>query len=322
MNNKIAFIAKSESECKNFLKIRNQTEEYEAIEDFIQKYPEVAQMNLNNCYIKYRDKEMTYQQMSDSYVTIADSMKFIQFNPPQIIIDDSIRASIYFMRKAIECLQFARFFTMKSALLLDIDYNVRWAQGYFPQFLFRCIYFGTATTWYSNAFDHVLQLVYWGEKIYTAAFDKNGDPYREDWEPKKIMKCCTYKVVVGELKKQNQVELRKLLTSCSSKIEEVRKWANYIKHKGGIDYKYLDPEKPFEVYYVPQTGIRPKDAMQDFQLPDEKYKLEDFKSPVEIDIDEKLNELVNAHNAIYECIVKVIDYMNFPQYSIGFGGNT
>ena len=146
-------------------------------------------------------------------------------------------------------------------LLLDIDYNVRWAQGYFPQFLFRCIYFGTATTWYSNAFDHVLQLVYWGEKIYTAAFDKNGDPYREDWEPKKIMKCCTYKVVVGELKKQNQVELRKLLTSCSSKIEEVRKWANYIKHKGGIDYKYLDPEKPFEVYYVPQTGIRPKDAI-------------------------------------------------------------
>ena len=91
---------------------------------------------------------------------------------------------------------------------------------------------------------------------------------------------------------------------------------------GGIDYKYLDPEKPFEVYYVPQTGIRPKDAMQDFQLPDEKYKLEDFKSPVEIDIDEKLNELVNAHNAIYECIVKVIEYMNFPQYSIGFGGNT
>ena len=42
----------------------------------------------------------------------------------------------------------------------------------------------------------------------------------------------------------------------------------------------------------------------------------------EIDIDEKLNELVNAHNAIYECIAKVIDYINFPQYSIGFGGNT
>ena len=110
---------------------------------------------------------MTYQQMSDSYVTIADSMKFIQFNPPQIIIDDSIRASIYFMRKAIECLQFARFFTMKAALLLDIDYNIKWSQGYFPQFLFRCIYFGTATTWYSNAFDHVLQAVYWGEKLYT-----------------------------------------------------------------------------------------------------------------------------------------------------------
>lgn len=319
---KFTYTVKSEAKCKGFLKIKKQGEMYTSIDAFIQKYPKLSEKELNDCYIEYRGREQSYKQMADEYTNFSNTMKFVQFIPPQFIIEADIRASIYFTQKAIECLQFARFFTMKSALLLDIDYNVRWAQGYFPQFLFRCIYFGTATTWYSNAFDHVLQLVYWGEKIYTAAFDKNGDPYREDWEPKKIMKCCTYKVVVGELKKQNQVELRKLLTSCSSKIEGVRKWANYIKHKGGIDYKYLDPEKPFEVYYVPQTGIRPKDAMQDFQLPDEKYKLEDFKSPVEIDIDEKLNELVNAHNAIYECIVKVIDYMNFPQYSIGFGGNT
>lgn len=319
---KFTYTVKSEAKCKGFLKIKKQGEMYTSIDAFIQKYPKLSEKELNDCYIEYRGREQSYKQMADEYTNFSNTMKFVQFIPPQFIIEADIRASIYFTQKAIECLQFARFFTMKSALLLDIDYNVRWAQGYFPQFLFRCIYFGTATTWYSNAFDHVLQLVYWGEKIYTAAFDKNGDPYREDWEPKKIMKCCTYKVVVGELKKQNQVELRKLLTSCSSKIEEVRKWANYIKHKGGIDYKYLDPEKPFEVYYVPQTGIRPKDAMQDFQLPDEKYKLEDFKSPVEIDIDEKLNELVNAHNAIYECIVKVIDYMNFPHYSIGFGGNT
>lgn len=46
-------------------------------------------------------------------------------------------------------------------------------------------------------------------------------------------------------------DVRKPLTSCSTQIEEVRKWSNYIKHKGGIDYKYLEPKSLFGLYYVP-----------------------------------------------------------------------
>lgn len=161
---KFTYTVKSEAKCKGFLKIKKQGEMYTSIDAFIQKYPKLSEKELNDCYIEYRGREQSYKQMADEYTNFSNTMKFVQFIPPQFIIEADIRASIYFTQKAIECLQFARFFTMKSALLLDIDYNVRWAQGYFPQFLFRCIYFGTATTWYSNAFDHVLQLVYWGEK--------------------------------------------------------------------------------------------------------------------------------------------------------------
>lgn len=158
-------------------------------------------------------------------------MKLIHYTPPIMVVQPFIKPSIYFMQKAIECLGFARFFTMKSALLLDTDYNIRWSQGYIPQYLFRCIYFGTASTWYSNAFDHVLQAVYWGKKLYTSVVDRDGNPYDEGWDTKKTLSLCTYEFVVGELKNRNETKARKLLTSCSAKIEEVRKWANYIKHK-------------------------------------------------------------------------------------------
>ena len=192
------FVATSESESKNFIQIKKQGENYETIDIFVQKYPNITEKELEECYIKYRKKEMTYKEMVNDYVFLSNDMKFIHFTPPVFVMEDNIRASIYFIKKAIECLQFARFFTMKAALLLDIDYNIRWAQGYFPQFLFRCIYFGTATTWYSNAFDHVLQTVYWGKELYMSVSDRKGNYYEEGWEVKKSIECCTYEFVVGE----------------------------------------------------------------------------------------------------------------------------
>lgn len=318
------FVATSESESKNFLQIKKQGENYETIDIFVQKYPNITEKELEECYIKYRKKEMTYKEMVNDYVFLSNDMKFIHFTPPVFVMEDNIRASIYFIKKAIECLQFARFFTMKAALLLDIDYNIRWAQGYFPQFLFRCIYFGTATTWYSNAFDHVLQTVYWGKELYMSVSDRKGNYYEEGWDVKKIIECCTYEFVVGELKKRDEFKLRKLLTECSTKIEEVRKWSNYIKHKGGVDYKYLNPENPFEWYFVPEANDSANGAMSgvSIQVPNEKYKIEDFKSPIEIDIDENLTKLVSVHKAIYECIEKLIDYIDFSQYSLIRGENT
>ena len=161
----LKFTAKMEPECKDFLKIRDASSDYMTIDTFIQRHPDISEKELNECYIKYRGKEQTYKENAEEYCAFSEKMKLIHYTPPIMVVQPFIKPSIYFMQKAIECLGFARFFTMKSALLLDTDYNIRWSQGYIPQYLFRCIYFGTASTWYSNAFDHVLQAVYWGKKL-------------------------------------------------------------------------------------------------------------------------------------------------------------
>ena len=314
----------NEPECKSFLEIKTPDGEYQLLDEFIKAHPAISEADLERCCIMYRGVEKTYKQNVDDYVAFSETMKFAKFIPPMLIADPSIKPAIYFAQKSIECLQFARFFTMKSNLILDTDYNIHWSQGYAPQYLFRCIYFGTASTWYSNAFDHILQIVYWGKKLYVHASDRDGNSYVESWEPKKTMTYCTYEFVVAELKKCGDIALRKCLTSCSGAIEQVRTWANYIKHKGGIDYKYLEPTSPFKLYRMPIGDATQTQAKFDspYQEPDEKYEIKDFKSPVEIDIDDKINELVKAHSAIFECIEKVLADMNFKQYAIQMEGTT
>ncbi len=320
----ILLTAKSEPECKSFLKIRMPTEGYQLIDEFIKTHPSISDTEIEKCFITYRGIEKTYKQFTNDYTVFSETMKFVSFNPPKFIVNQSINAAVYFAQKSIDCLQFARFFTIKSNLILDTDYNIHWSQGYAPQFYFRCIYFGTAATWYSNAFDHVLQTVYWGEKLYTSAVDRDGNSYTETWDAKTTMKYCTYKFVIRELKAREKTPLKEYLTTCFSIIERVRTWANYIKHKGGIDYKYLEPESPYKLFLVPTdeaTHVEPKVGAQ-YQEPDAKYEIKDFKSPIEIDIDDKVQELVNAHTAIYNCIENVLVDMNFEQYAIQMKGAT
>ena len=59
-----------------------------------------------------------------------------------------------------------------------------------------------------------------------------------------------------------------------------------------------------------------------YQPPDEKYEIKDFKSPIKIDIDDKMQELVKAYDAIFECIEKMIAEMDYDQYAIKIGGNS
>ncbi|MBR7081512.1 MAG: hypothetical protein IKI49_02230 [Oscillospiraceae bacterium] len=314
--------ATNKPECEQFLKIRLSDGEFQTIDCFIKDHPDVTEDFLNSCTLNYRGRELTYKDYEDKYTAFSEKMEFVSFRKPHIILEDSVRAAAYFTKKAIECLQFARFFTMKSSLLLDTDYNIHWSQGYVPQFLFRCIYFGTSTTWFSNAFDQVLQSVYWAKKLYTSATARNAQPYDDTWDAKKIMENCTYEFVVGALKARGLTDCRKHLTTCSSKIEEVRKWAHYIKHKGGIDYKYLEAEAPFAMYFVPVEEDRNAGSLQSIPrvLPDEKYRIKDFKSPVEIDIDEKLQSLVEAHAAVFQCINETIADIDYENYSVKMGG--
>jgi hypothetical protein len=291
-------------ECEAFLKIKKD-DAYYTIADFIAEYRSDTDDILNDCVIGYRGTEKSYRQMVDDDTAFSDRLEFHNFQKPMMVFDEAIRAAIYFAKKAGDCLQFARFFTMKSASLFDLDCNLHWSQGYVPQYHFRCIYFGTATTWYSNCFDQILQIVYWGFELYTSVADREGNAYNESWNTKKIMECCTYEFVVSELKTRGLIDIRKYLTACSSQIEEVRKWANYIKHKGGIDYKHLEAPSPYSVTIQPIDGGEPT-------------SIDDFKSPVEVDIDSEIPKLRQTHIAIHQCLSAIIAAVDFDGHSLRF----
>lgn len=310
MQGTLTITAKTYPKCDDYLRIRKADDEYKKIEDFIKLYPNIKEPEIYECMIKYRAVEKTYREFMNDYLSFADQLQFVEFNPCKIIVNQSARVSKYFIEKAIDCLQTARFFAIKSHLILDKNSNLNWTQGYIPQYSFRCTYFGTAVTWYSNTFDQLLQAVFWAFELYTDAVDKKRNHYNDSWDAKKTLKFCNYDFVIRILKKRGNTDTRKLLISCFKIIEEVRSWANYIKHKGGIDYKDSEPEEPIRVYVAPRNS-----NINVTQL-DERFAIEKFKSPIEIDIDEKCNTLLQVHCALYECITKIIDVIDFDKYSL------
>ena len=312
---RLTFSARSEPDCKSFLTIRWPDEEYCPIDEFIKNHPSPTLQELRLCDIQYRGKEQKYNDHFAECVAFSERMELLPPSSSWLITNPTIRAAHYFAEQTADCLQNARFFAIKSKLILDYKEPSIWKYGYLSQFSTRCIYFGTSTTWYSNAFDQLLQTVYWAYELYTAAKDRDGNLYDDSWDVKKIMTHCTYEFVVGELKNRNILDIRKALTSCSGKIEEVRKWANYIKHKGGIEYKYLKPEPPIQIYVFPAGAIGSGKA-----APEDRFALKNFKSPIEVDIDEKMAVIETAHIAIYECATKIIEAIDFVKYQFSFGG--
>lgn len=299
--------AQSQPASEDFLRvIENGTSV--SIQEFILRHKNDSEDALKSCRIWYRGIEKSFQEIIDEYVSFSNNLSFFEFSPPLLVLDTDTKAAIYFTTKAKDCLHFARFFTIKSALLLDTDFNVNWVTGYVSQFMFRCIYFGTASTWYANCFDHILQIVYWGNQLYTSVKDRHGKFYNSSWDAKKVMAHCTYDFVVSELKKRNLSDIRELLTACSKKIEEIKKWSNFIKHKGGLDYEHLEAPSLFDVY-LQSVG-------------QDRVKIEDFKSPIKIDIDDKLSELNKAHKELFACLTKIVDSMNFDGKAVQFISNT
>ena len=118
MKGTFTFTAKTYPKCDEYLRIRWKDEDYKKIEDFISIHPEAEESELDECMVNYRGVEKTYRAFIDDYSTYADELNFVEFNPCKIIVNQSIRASKYFVEKTIDCLQTARFFAMKSNLVL------------------------------------------------------------------------------------------------------------------------------------------------------------------------------------------------------------
>lgn len=280
-----SFSSKTFPPCKDFLFIRKEDEEKQSIEDFILKYPNITNEELENCFVEYREIEKRYKTYNEECLLFSESLKFVNYYPKLLCFEQNIKAVDYFIQKSAECLQFARFFAIKSKNILDYSFNLNWSGKYTSQYIFRCLYFSTASTWYSNCFDQILQALYWGMGLY-----KNHKKYSESWNKEEINSKCTYKFVKNQVKNTEYDDLYQCLINCYDEIKQVRKWANFIKHKGGIDYKFLEPVSPAKIFLDLGNG----------------FEQIDFKSDIEVDIDEGVYEFLKTHNALFNFINQVI----------------
>lgn len=326
MSNTIQLVATSVAPCKSFLHIKGENDNrFQTIDEFVRTHSKISEKKLLRSSVEYRGEVKTYQAWIDDYIQFSKTLQILSFVPPNFILNESVKISAYFARKASNCLQNARFFMLKSALILDSDSNINWNQGYGAQFYLRCIYFGTATTWLSNCFDHILQILYWGFMLFTSSEDRDGNKYDPSWTTPKIAALCDFSFVVKVLKERNATDVKKIITTCMGKLETIRQWSNYIKHKGGVDYLFAEPELPFHLYFIPEThdnqGKLSSEYLDKFHpVPEEKFRLNDVTSPFQLDIDKEIRQLETAHRLLYDCLNTTIKLMNFENYSVQFKG--
>lgn len=318
LTGRFSITARTVPVCEEFLKLKWIGENFLKLNEFVARHDNLKEEELEQCMLLYRGNEEGYVDYIARTVAFSKELELLRFDGWKLIMQPHIRAAVYFAEKATDCLQNARLFAMKSALLLDSNRSLPWSYGYVAQFSMRCTYFGTATTWYSNTFDQILQVVYWAYELFTSAVDRCGNKYDDTWDAKRTMTFCKYDFVIRELKERGHTETRKLLMTCFSKMEEVRCWANYIKHKGGIEYLYLEPEPPFQIYVRPiEEGVN--SSPFDIQ-PDDRFEIKNFKSPIEIDIDDKIPVIKDTHMTLVECFNKIVEEIDFDKYQIQFGG--
>ena len=136
--------------------------------------------------------------------------------------------------------------------------------------------------------------------------DKNGKVYDASWTVEKKLQLCRSHFVLDELKKRGFTELESALSSCYEKIQQVREWSNAIKHRGGIDYKYLKPQKPFKMYYCGGSTLTSSsfDLQKTGTL--DQFEIKDFEPNEKVDIDEMIPNLVNAYISLRICLEKII----------------
>lgn len=311
----IKFAATSYAKCNSFLTIKNKQDNvFITLDQFIKLNPSISKIGLENCLIFYRGRIIDFTQYLNEYLKMTEELLFYDYSALLgVYVDLDDRAAIYHIRKASDCLQTARYYAIKSSLLLDYDLNMPWKYGYQPQFYFRCANFGTSASWYANCFDYILQIVYWGLSLY-----KNKQKYDQTWNKEIILKLCNYDFVINELKRNKLNSLKTAIEQCYDQCASIKDIANCIKHRGGVDYLYLLPN-PVCKRFISEKDLSVDEMKQmifsNVAIPNVEI-IEDFESPIKIDIDKSINDLYIAHKALHSCLVKVVSELDLVSRKI------
>lgn len=303
----IRFKAKTVPDCVNYLKIKYEDSVY-TLEEFSEKYKKThfdIDILLQHCSIVYRNNEESFAEYCENRKNFAERLRFYDRCYREILpLDPGLQISNYefyqaekFLEKAEECLQTARYYLLKSQELFDYDCNIHWKTGYGPMFNIRCMNFKTAVVWYNNCFDYILQIPFLAFQLY-----KGLRGYKDDMTFDELLKMCTFSAF-KKLHEENEdndnlTELWNIVSKCRTAISDITDWANFSKHKGGLGFIGLKPESPFQIYIKKEGSIQKR--TNEFEC-------------IKLDLDQAIEKTVSIHNALYDCLDELVDFIEFDK---------
>lgn len=298
--------SKTTAKCSEFLKIIYGETKY-SVEEFSAKFKTTdfsLDEKVKDCFIEYRGQSFSYNQMCQNHLQFSESLPFFtayheHIYPQEHLImigNFNYYKSAKFLSKAEKCLQTARYYLLNSQNLLTTDYDIHWASGYGPQFMIRTMDFTTAVVWYNNCFDYVLQIVYLSFELYKQLRD-----YKDSWSFEKILKQCSYTTIndiyTSNSTANNFTTLWNIIKACQNSLRDVNSWANFIKHKGGINFVGLTADEPFHATVRNENG-------------DIVAESGDFDA-IKIDLDSSILKLQSTHNALCECLTQLVAFIDY-----------
>lgn len=293
-----SFTAKTEPRCVDFLKIKY-NDIFVSIKEFAEKNTDINNEQLLDSIINYRGVEKKYREFINDNNIFSKSLDFVNlpFNSNEI----NYSPSRFYANEVCNYLQKARLFTIKCHCILECDIAVHWHDDYLYYYYMRCLYFSDACMWYSNTFDQILQYVFWEYKLYKNMKNKHNKRYNSSWSIEKVLALCNYNSVTNQLHNMKIKDIKDIISECYNKICNVRNWTNFIKHKGGINYQFLEPLEPFDIYICPKEEFN---SNENFMK--EEYGIKPFQSPIDVDIDKAVEVLKFSHIALCDCINELL----------------
>ena len=300
------FISRTIAASENFLKILIDGDTY-TLADFSSKFKTSdfsLDEKLKECIIEYRGTNMTYNEMCKKHFQFSESLHFFNRYNEEIyplehfilICNTDYYKAAKFLHKAEKCLQTARYYLLCSENLLSTDYEINWSGGYQAQFGIRTYHFTTAVIWYNNCFDYILQIVYLAFALYKKVSGYDASLPFED-----LLKKCRYETLEKIYNANNAipsfVALWNIISDCRNALSNINLWANFIKHKGGIEFEGTTPPTPLQMSISDENGNKVAENSE-------------FDAIV-LDLDHSIHELGDVHKALHKCLDEIVTFIDF-----------
>lgn len=305
---KFTFEAKSIAKCSDFLELIYEGERY-SLQAFSEKYKKSMfdlDRMLPSCSFVYRGKLISFEEYKNARLQLSEQLPFFRRYHEEIFpleIGLAISSPAYykaskFLEKAENCLQTARYYFLESTNILEFDCRLNWKAGYAAIYDVRSMDFSTAIIWYNNCFDYIIQVAFLAFELY-----KGTKKYSETMLFEDILKICSYNTLKmfhdNNPDNSGLNDLWNIIETCRIGRQKLNDWANYSKHKGGLGFVGLKPELPYAIFIRSPNGeIEPRTSELD---------------AVTIDLDESIEDVVKAHNALINCMNSLIDLIGFDK---------